>query len=82
MATAATSILFALLNVLVLFVFPGLVPRGIPTVIVALTFLSGVQLLFLGLIGEYILAIFNQVRGRPLVIERERINFDEPNRSP
>ena len=79
---AATSILFALLNVLVLFVFPGLVPRGIPTVIVALTFLSGVQLLFLGLIGEYILAIFNQVRGRPLVIERERINFDEPNRSP
>lgn len=79
---AAISILFALLNVLVWFVSPGLVPRGVPTVIVALTFLSGVQLLFLGLIGEYILAIFNQVRGRPLVIERERINFDEPNQSP
>lgn len=52
---------------------------GIPTVIVAVFFFGGVQLLFLGLIGEYILAIFNQVRRRPLVFERERINFDDPS---
>jgi polyisoprenyl-phosphate glycosyltransferase len=51
---------------------------GIPTVIVALFFFGGVQLLFLGLIGEYIIAIFNQVRRRPVVFERERINFEEP----
>jgi glycosyltransferase involved in cell wall biosynthesis len=48
---------------------------GIPTMIVALFFFGGVQLFFLGVLGEYILAIFNQVRKRPLVIERERINF-------
>ncbi len=78
---AAISILFAILNFFVLVVFPGLVPRGIPTVIVALSFLSGVQLLFLGLIGEYILVIFNQVRGRPLVIERERVNFSDMNKT-
>ena len=50
---------------------------GIPTVIVAMFFFAGIQLFFLGVIGEYVLAIFNQVRRRPLVVERERVNFDE-----
>jgi polyisoprenyl-phosphate glycosyltransferase len=36
-----------------------------------------VQLLFLGVLGEYVGSIYTQVRNRPLVIERERINFDE-----
>jgi glycosyltransferase involved in cell wall biosynthesis len=48
---------------------------GIPTIIVALFFFGGVQLFFLGVLGEYILAIYNQVRKRPLVVERERVNF-------
>jgi hypothetical protein len=51
---------------------------GIPTVIIALFFFGGVQLFFLGVLGEYIFAIYNQVRRKPLVIERERINFDMP----
>lgn len=51
-------------------------PQGIPTVITALFFFGGVQLTFIGVLGEYILAIFNQVRRKPLVIERERINFN------
>ncbi len=51
-------------------------PAGMPTVITALFFFGGLQLFFLGVLGEYILAIFNQVRRKPLVIERERINFD------
>jgi len=49
--------------------------RGIPTIIVAIFFFGGVQLFFAGLIGEYVVAIYNQVRKRPLVVERERINF-------
>lgn len=49
---------------------------GIPTVIIALFFFGGVQLFFMGMLGEYILAIYNQVRTRPLVVERTRINFD------
>ena len=48
---------------------------GIPTMILAIFFFGGIQLLFLGIIGEYILAIFNQVRRRPIVFERERVNF-------
>jgi len=40
-----------------------------------LFFFSGVQLFVLGFLGEYISAIHFQVRKRPLVIERERVNF-------
>lgn len=50
---------------------------GIATLLVAVFFFSGVQLLFLGLVGEYVLAIHSQVRTKPVVIEAERINFDE-----
>jgi len=50
-------------------------PRGIPTIVIALFFFGGVQLFFLGVLGEYIYAIYNQVRHKPLVIERERVNF-------
>lgn len=47
---------------------------GIPTLIVALFFFGGVQLMFLGIIGEYVSAIHSQVRKRPLVVERETLN--------
>jgi polyisoprenyl-phosphate glycosyltransferase len=49
---------------------------GIAPLIIGLFFFSSVQLLFLGIIGEYIGMIYTQVQGRPLVIEKERINFD------
>ena len=48
---------------------------GIPTLIVALFFFGGVQLMFLGIIGEYVSAIHSQVRTRPLVVERELLNL-------
>jgi len=53
----------------------ALTTPGIPTLIVALFFFGGVQLMFLGIIGEYVSAIHFQVRKRPLVVERERINL-------
>jgi polyisoprenyl-phosphate glycosyltransferase len=51
---------------------------GIPTLIVAMFFFFGFQLLLFGVLGEYISAIHSQVRKRPLVVERERINFGPP----
>ena len=48
---------------------------GIAPVIIGLFFFSSVQLIFLGVIGEYIGAIYTQTLKRPLVIEKERINF-------
>jgi glycosyltransferase involved in cell wall biosynthesis len=48
---------------------------GIAPLVIGFFFFGGVQLFFLGIIGEYISAIFTQVKNRPLVIEEERINF-------
>ncbi len=49
---------------------------GIAPLVIGLFFFSAVQLFFVGIIGEYIGAIHTQVLKRPLVIEKERINFD------
>jgi glycosyltransferase involved in cell wall biosynthesis len=48
---------------------------GLAPVVIGLFFLGSVQLIFLGILGEYIGAIYTQVMRRPLVIEKERINF-------
>lgn len=73
---AAVCVLFSLVSVLLYFVAPAAAPRGITTIIVSLFFLSGIQLLFVGMLGEYITAIHNQVRGGPMVVERARLNID------
>jgi glycosyltransferase involved in cell wall biosynthesis len=48
---------------------------GLAPLVVGLFFVGGIQLFFLGIVGEYIGAIYTQVLHRPLVIEKERINF-------
>ena len=50
---------------------------GQAPLLIGIFFLGSIQLLFIGLIGEYIGAIHTQVQHRPLVIEKERINFEE-----
>jgi glycosyltransferase involved in cell wall biosynthesis len=50
---------------------------GVGAILFAISLFAGVQLTFAGILGEYIAAIHGQVRRRPLVIERERINFGE-----
>ncbi len=70
------SFAWAIVNlVLNLFIYRLGAQPGIPTLIIAVFFFSGLQLLFFGVLGEYIAAIHFQVRKRPLVVERERINF-------
>jgi glycosyltransferase involved in cell wall biosynthesis len=48
---------------------------GTAPMVIGIFFFSSVQLFFIGIIGEYIGAIHTQIRKRPLVIEKERINF-------
>ena len=48
---------------------PG--PHGIPTLVISLLFLGGVQLICLGILGEYIGRIYDEVKGRPLWILRD-----------
>jgi hypothetical protein len=44
--------------------------------VIGIFFFSSVQLISVGIIGEYIGAIHTQVHKRPLVVERERVNFE------
>ena len=50
---------------------------GTAPLVIGMFFLGAVQLIFLGIIGEYILTINHRIMKRPLVIEEERINFDD-----
>ena len=49
---------------------------GLAPLVIGVYFLGAVQLFFIGVLGEYIGSIHTQVHKRPLVVERERINFD------
>lgn len=48
---------------------------GNAPILIGVFFLSGVQMFFIGLLGEYIMSMNTRVINRPLVIEEERINF-------
>jgi len=62
--------------------FSGNVPvKGFTTLILILLFVSGVQLLSLGILGEYIARIFNEVKARPRSIVTESCGFSSPPRS-
>jgi glycosyltransferase involved in cell wall biosynthesis len=75
-ALSVVSLAYALITLAVnVLYYRRFAPPGVPTLIVAIFFFSGVQLFFFGVLGEYISAIHFQVRKRPLVVERERINF-------
>ena len=50
---------------------------GLAPLVVGMFFFFAVQLCILGLIGEYLGAVWTQVKNKPLVIEEERINFDK-----
>lgn len=50
---------------------------GIAPIVIGFFFISAIQMITLGIIGEYISVTLTHVRNLPLVIEKERINFDE-----
>ncbi|PUA39893.1 glycosyltransferase [Paenibacillus elgii] len=76
-ALSALSLLIALIYLLAKLLFWNSFTMGVAPVIIGLFFFSSVQLFFVGIIGEYIGSIHTQVLKRPLVIEKERINFEE-----
>jgi dolichol-phosphate mannosyltransferase len=50
---------------------------GLSTTVLFISFFSGVQLLALGLIGEYVGRIYDEVKKRPMFIVDKKINFDQ-----
>lgn len=73
--SAFISLLVAIIYFFYKLLFWNTFEAGAAPMVIGLFFFSSVQLFFIGIIGEYIGAIHTQVRKRPLVIEKERINF-------
>lgn len=71
------SFLIAMIYLIYKLLFWNNFSVGIAPLVIGIFFFGGIQLFFLGIIGEYIGAIFTQVKKRPLVIEKERINFED-----
>jgi glycosyltransferase involved in cell wall biosynthesis len=74
-AVAAFCMLYVFYALAAYLINPVLAPRGVTTLIISLFFLSGMQFIFMGMLGEYITSIHAQVRRGPLVVERETINI-------
>lgn len=71
------SILVGIIYFILKLVFWSRFPAGMAPLIILVSFLGSVQIFFIGLVGEYIMSINTRVMNRPLVIEEERLNFEE-----
>ena len=74
-ALSITTIGFSLYAVYMR-VVSGTVPIGFTANLVVMTFLSGVQLLFLGIIGEYLGRVYGEAKGRPTYVVAEVVGSD------
>lgn len=77
MVAVGLSVLFALYSTVAKFVLPQ-IPKGFTALTVLITFLSGMNLLFLGVIGEYVGRIYDETKSRPLYVVAELIQAQLP----
>jgi dolichol-phosphate mannosyltransferase len=75
-ALGTISVLAAIVFLVLKLMFWDSFPLGIAPVVIGLFFLFGIQLMFIGILGEYIGSIHTYLQRRPVVVEKERINFD------
>ena len=69
------SILVAIIYFILKLIFWNSFSLGLAPVVIGLFFFSAVQLFFVGILGEYLGSVHTYSKQRPLVIEKERINF-------
>ena len=70
-----SSIIAAIIYFVIKLFFWEAFPMGIAPLIIGLFFMFGTQLILIGILGEYIGVIHSYVKKRPIVVEKERINF-------
>ena len=73
------SVLIAMVYLVLKLIYWDNFPMGNAPVLIGVFLLGGIQLFFIGLLGEYIMSINSRVMKRPLVIEEMRINFEDPD---
>ena len=71
------SLVLALIYLILKLVYWDRFAAGMTPILLGVFILGSVQIFFIGLLGEYIMNINTRVMTRPLVIEEERINFDD-----
>lgn len=76
---AGISFLIAIYYLVMKIMFWESYDIGMATLVIGLFFFSAVQIMFIGIVGEYIGEILSRMSEKPMVIERERINFDDEN---
>lgn len=76
MVISTLSFLVALFYLVYKLIFWNTFSAGLAPLVVGMFFFNGIQLLFIGFVGEYVMSINTRVMNRPLVIEEERINFE------
>ena len=76
-AMASVSMLVALLYLILKLLYWEMFVAGMAPILLAVLVFGSVQLFFIGFLGEYVLSINKRMMRRPLVIEEERINFEE-----
>ena len=74
---SAVSMIVAIVYLVLKLVYWDRFAAGMAPLLIGMCFLGSVQIFFIGLVGEYILTINARVMKRPLVVEEERINFEE-----
>jgi glycosyltransferase involved in cell wall biosynthesis len=77
-AVSGIAILYAAFFMLKTLIF-GIDVPGFPSLLVSVLFLGGIQLISLGVLGEYLGRVYEEVKGRPLYIVAERVGLEEPD---
>lgn len=78
---AGLSILAAIAYLILKLIYWDRFSAGMAPLLIGVFFLGAMQLFFIGIMGEYVLSINTRVLDRPLVVEEERLNFEEKEES-
>ena len=74
---ALISFIIALFYLILKIVYWNSYDIGMATLVIGLFFLGAVQIMFIGIVGEYVGEILARMSEKPMVVEKERLNFDD-----
>jgi len=79
---ASISFLIAVTYLLLKLLFWSTFSFGLAPILIGVFFISSIQLLFMGVMGEYVGSIYTHIQKRPYAVELERVNFEYPPAPP
>ncbi|WP_319478744.1 glycosyltransferase [Marispirochaeta aestuarii] len=77
---AILSLIIGIVYLIFKLLFWDLFSAGMVPVLIGVFFLGAIQIFLIGLVGEYVVTINQRVMNRPLVVEKERLNFHDASK--